>query len=398
MLYSPVTEALWTAGITPHYCANITGHGWRKLLRHPGEFSYRIHTVPPVPPVLKFIQQQARQDDREAYSTLNMGAGFAIFVRADDAERTVDVAQGLGVGARVAGSVESRAQAAADRAAGHPLRRRRPAAALAHPTRHAPTRDTAENRCRAAGADGALAARAARRLRQPPPRSPQPPTYWQFAAADTPLGRLPALHRLEPGQSGFRPLLEPLNALQTRLALIQQARVGIDLQTYHLGNDATGRELLHALADAADRGVRVRLLIDDLHTVGLTDLLLGLAAHAGAEVRLYNPFPAGRDSLLLRLVSLAGDFSQLNRRMHNKLMVADGHVAIFGGRNLTDAYFLRGGDANFLDIELLGLGRVAADLVARLRPLLEQPLRGAGAGAGRQRRWMRRSAAPACRR
>ncbi|MDO8376695.1 MAG: AIR synthase-related protein [Aquabacterium sp.] len=107
VLYSPVTEALWAAGIAPHYCANITGHGWRKLLRHPGSFTYRIHTVPPVPAVLKFIQQHAQQDDREAYSTLNMGAGFAIFVPAADAERTVAIAQGLGIGARVAGQVEA---------------------------------------------------------------------------------------------------------------------------------------------------------------------------------------------------------------------------------------------------------------------------------------------------
>ena len=107
VLYSPVTEALWAAGIVPHYNANITGHGWRKLLRHPATFTYRIHTVPPVPPVLRFIQQQAQQDDLEAYSTLNMGAGFALFVAPGDAERTVAIAQGLGIGARVAGQVEA---------------------------------------------------------------------------------------------------------------------------------------------------------------------------------------------------------------------------------------------------------------------------------------------------
>ena len=107
VLYSPVTEALHKAGITPHYCANITGHGWRKLLRHPAEHRYRIHTVPAVTPVLKFIQQHARQDDREAYSTLNMGAGFAIFVAASDAQRTVDVARAQGVEAIVAGAVEA---------------------------------------------------------------------------------------------------------------------------------------------------------------------------------------------------------------------------------------------------------------------------------------------------
>ena len=106
VLYSPVTEALFKAGIQPHYCANITGHGWRKLLRHPASFTYRIHTVPPVTPVLKFIQEQAKQDDREAYSTLNMGAGFAIFVKAEDAARTVEVAKACGIEAWVAGTLE----------------------------------------------------------------------------------------------------------------------------------------------------------------------------------------------------------------------------------------------------------------------------------------------------
>lgn len=107
VLYSPVTEALWQAGIAPHYCANITGHGWRKLLRHPSTLTYRIHTVPPVTPVLKFIQEQAKQDDREAYSTLNMGAGFAIFVKAEDAARTVEIARAQGIAAWHAGTVEA---------------------------------------------------------------------------------------------------------------------------------------------------------------------------------------------------------------------------------------------------------------------------------------------------
>jgi phosphoribosylformylglycinamidine cyclo-ligase len=106
VLYSPVTEALYRAGITPHYCANITGHGWRKLLRHPAAFTYRIQRIPEVTPVLKFIQQHAHQDDREAYSTLNMGAGFALFVRADQAQRTVEIAEQQGVSALIAGHVE----------------------------------------------------------------------------------------------------------------------------------------------------------------------------------------------------------------------------------------------------------------------------------------------------
>ena len=105
-LYSPVTEALWKAGIVPHYSANITGHGWRKLLRHPADLAYRIDRIPPVPPVLKFIQQHAAQDDHEAYGTFNMGAGFALFVAAGDAQRCVDVARAAGVEAIVAGRVE----------------------------------------------------------------------------------------------------------------------------------------------------------------------------------------------------------------------------------------------------------------------------------------------------
>ncbi len=107
LLYSPVTEALWRAGVPVHYAANITGHGWRKLLRHPKTLAYRIHTLPPVPPVLRFIQHQAAMDDAEAYGTLNMGAGFALFVPADRAEQAAAVARDCGVPAWVAGQVEA---------------------------------------------------------------------------------------------------------------------------------------------------------------------------------------------------------------------------------------------------------------------------------------------------
>ncbi|MBX3645366.1 MAG: phosphoribosylformylglycinamidine cyclo-ligase [Rubrivivax sp.] len=107
LLYAPVTEALHRAGITPHYASNITGHGWRKLLRHPKPLRYRVHTLPEVPPVLRFIQQQAQMDDHEAYGTLNMGAGFALFVPAAQAQRTVEVAAAQGVAATWAGNVEA---------------------------------------------------------------------------------------------------------------------------------------------------------------------------------------------------------------------------------------------------------------------------------------------------
>lgn len=105
LLYSPITEAVFGAGVRPHYAANITGHGWRKLMRHRADFTYRIHTIPDVPPVLKFIQAEGAMSDRDAYGTFNMGAGFALFVAAEDGERTAAAARKAGVDAWVAGSV-----------------------------------------------------------------------------------------------------------------------------------------------------------------------------------------------------------------------------------------------------------------------------------------------------
>lgn len=106
-LYVPVTEALFANSIVPHYSANITGHGWRKIMRHPGNFTYRIHTLPEVPPVLSFIQKEAGIDDREAYGSLNMGAGFALFVDPKQADAVVRIAGESGIQAWVAGQVEA---------------------------------------------------------------------------------------------------------------------------------------------------------------------------------------------------------------------------------------------------------------------------------------------------
>ena len=107
LLYAPVTEALAAAGIVPHYCVNITGHGWRKLMRHAKAFTYRIDKLPPVPPVLAFLKSRVAIDDREAYGNLNMGAGFALFVGAADAKRTVEIAADCGVRALIAGCVSA---------------------------------------------------------------------------------------------------------------------------------------------------------------------------------------------------------------------------------------------------------------------------------------------------
>jgi phosphoribosylformylglycinamidine cyclo-ligase len=106
VIYSPVTEALFAAGVTVRYLANITGHGWRKIMRHPSSFTYRITEIPPVPSVLQFMAEQANLDPREAYGSLNMGAGFAVFVLAQDTKKAIEIAAQNGVRAYRAGGIE----------------------------------------------------------------------------------------------------------------------------------------------------------------------------------------------------------------------------------------------------------------------------------------------------
>ena len=105
-LYVPLMEQVYAAGITPHYAVNITGHGWRKLMRSREKLTYRIARVPPVPPVLAFMQREAALDARAAYGSLNMGAGFALFVPPELAAASVRAAAGAGITAWVAGVVE----------------------------------------------------------------------------------------------------------------------------------------------------------------------------------------------------------------------------------------------------------------------------------------------------
>lgn len=106
VLYPPVTEAAFEAGVGLRYIANITGHGWRKIMRHPGRFTYRITEAPPVPEVLEFLVEETRQTPEEAYGSLNMGAGFALFVHPEDGDAAVACAEASGIRAWVAGVVE----------------------------------------------------------------------------------------------------------------------------------------------------------------------------------------------------------------------------------------------------------------------------------------------------
>lgn len=166
------------------------------------------------------------------------------------------------------------------------------------------------------------------------------------------------------GQSGVRLLVRGEEALSALLALVDSAERTLDLQYYAVLNEASTRLLLQRVQAAADRGVRVRLLIDDFNTSGTDDALLRLTRHQRIEVRLYNPLPAGRFSLPTRVMASLHDVSRINSRMHNKQLVADNALAVTGGRNLGDAYFLQGAKANFVDLDLLVAGPVVQQLSA----------------------------------
>ncbi|WP_354328398.1 phospholipase D family protein [Variovorax paradoxus] len=196
-----------------------------------------------------------------------------------------------------------------------------------------------------------------------PPRAPEPPTLSIVASPATRLGRAAASlnNAAQDGLSSVRPLVEASFALDARFELMRRAQASLDVQTYQLGNDKTGLLLLRELRNAARRGVRVRLLLDDFYTAGMDRLLLGLAAEPNAEVRLFNPFVNARDHSATRWLEFFGDFRRLNHRMHNKLFVADGAMAIAGGRNLADEYFLRSEGANFIDFELVMAGPVVPE-------------------------------------
>ncbi|MGK6311178.1 phospholipase D-like domain-containing protein [Variovorax sp. DT-64] len=163
---------------------------------------------------------------------------------------------------------------------------------------------------------------------------------------------------VDPALSGFRLLADGDQALDARIALARRAQVSLDIQYYLVAADATGRRFLRELGDAAARGVRVRLLVDDLYASESGLLLAGLAAQANVEVRLFNPLPQRGGKVGTRVALSLHEFERINRRMHNKLFIADGSLAVIGGRNIADDYFKRGEPSNFIDMDVLCSGPV----------------------------------------
>ncbi len=179
--------------------------------------------------------------------------------------------------------------------------------------------------------------------------------------ADTSLGRGITPHLTGPaGESVFYPLSLGTEAFVARLGLARAAERSLDVQYYMIHDDATGSALFRELLHAADRGVRVRLLIDDIHTETEDALLAALDAHPHIEVRIFNPF-LHRTS---RWMDFLTDYRRVNRRMHNKSMTADNQATIVGGRNVGDEYFAAAADVDFSDLDVLACGPVVPEVSA----------------------------------
>ena len=173
-------------------------------------------------------------------------------------------------------------------------------------------------------------------------------------SAGTVLGqRVLAAQEGRPGLSGVMPLANGHDALTSRLALIDQASQSVDAQYYIWHDDTSGMLLLDALDRAAQRGVRVRLLLDDNGVPGLDGYLAALNADPNFQIRLFNPSTIRKP----KMAGYAIDFMRMNRRMHNKSMIVDGAAAIIGGRNIGDEYF-QIGEAFYVDMDALAIGAI----------------------------------------
>ncbi len=176
---------------------------------------------------------------------------------------------------------------------------------------------------------------------------------------DTYLGKkFVGLADQHPGEAGFFPMGDGIDALAARLLLAERAERGIDAQYYLIKNDITGNAFINVLLRAADRGVRVRLLVDDMFTGGYDAGMAGLDSHPNFEIRIFNPF-ARRSA---RFMDGVTSFSRINRRMHNKSFTIDNQITIIGGRNIADEYFGAREDAKFGDLDVIGIGPVVQDV------------------------------------
>ncbi len=160
-------------------------------------------------------------------------------------------------------------------------------------------------------------------------------------------------------KSAFHPLPDPIDALAARVYLIDHAQKSLDLQYYIYEDDTIGKVLSAHLLKAADRGVRVRLLIDDMNAAHKEKILASLAAHPNISLRIFNP---NRFRTFFRNLGLILDLDRLGKRMHNKALVADGYAAIVGGRNIAESYFAQSDETHFFDYDILCIGSIVGKI------------------------------------
>lgn len=185
------------------------------------------------------------------------------------------------------------------------------------------------------------------------------------ATETTPLRTaLAPLEAAHPDESGFRVLSSGTDALQMRIALARSATKTLDMQYYIANEDTTGKLLLGAALYAADHGVRVRMLVDDLNFKDIDQVMAGLNSHDNIEIRVFNPFGSAQEGVFERTTNLFTQIGHFTRRMHNKAMIADNQLAIVGGRNLGDEYFSASETLQFRDLDVLAAGPITADVSA----------------------------------
>jgi cardiolipin synthase C len=208
----------------------------------------------------------------------------------------------------------------------------------------------------------ALAACATR----PPATALDRPASRALAASEaTPLeAALAPLEKQHPDESAVRLLRTGTDALQARIALARAATKTLDMQYYIAEEDNTGKLLLGAALYAADRGVRVRMLVDDLNFKDIDRIMAALNSHDKIEIRVFNPYGSAQRSFSERTQNFFTNLSHFTRRMHNKAMIADNQIAIVGGRNLGDEYFSASPTLQFRDLDVFAAGPVTQQISA----------------------------------
>ena len=193
-----------------------------------------------------------------------------------------------------------------------------------------------------------------------PKQQPITPQYaYDIDTDQTTLAKI--IHPLKlqnPELTGYHILYEPLEAIAARIQLIEKAEKTLDLQYYIWDNDKIGALALYKIIQAADRGVKVRLLMDDNNAKAMESIYLALDQHANIEVKLFNPYKFRR----LRPVDMVLDLKRINRRMHNKTFTADNQITLIGGRNMSNQYYNVSDSYQFSDVDVMLVGQAVDDI------------------------------------